>query len=73
MKRVQRLILKTIYPLQRQPIPMRDLARRSCYSRRTLQYQINVLERAGFLRVDRSEQPHAYEISERGLVELHKP
>jgi DNA-binding IclR family transcriptional regulator len=72
MKRTPLLILNVIYPLQRQPIPIRDLARRAAYSRRTLQYQILLLERAKFLRIDRAEQPHSYEITERGLAELNK-
>jgi predicted transcriptional regulator len=72
MKRTQCLILSIIHPVQRTPIPIRELAKRASYSCRTLQYQLVVLERAGFLEVDRSEKPHAYEITARGLVELNK-
>jgi len=72
MKRAQLLILSIIYPLQRQPIQVHALARRAAYSRQTLQTHLRILEQAKLLRVDRSERPHSYEITERGLAELTK-
>jgi DNA-binding MarR family transcriptional regulator len=72
MKRAQFLILSIIFPLQRRPIQVQALARRAAYSRQTLQTHLRILEDAQLLRVDRSERPHSYEITEKGLVELNK-
>ncbi len=70
MKQSARLILNVIKPIQRQPIKIEDIAKRAFMTARTANGYLRSLEKNKFLTVDRSERPHAYEITAEGHVAL---
>ncbi len=70
MKRNARLILRIVRAVQRQPIPIEEIAKRAKVTRRTANSHLRALEKAHLLTVDRSERPYAYELSVEAYIAL---
>jgi DNA-binding IclR family transcriptional regulator len=70
MKRNARRILYVIKTIQWQPTKIEDIAKKVSMSRRTTNSHLRTLEKCHLLTVDRSERPHAYELTAEAYVAL---
>jgi predicted transcriptional regulator len=71
MKRLSQYLLCILSVNQRTPIKIEHLAAKANLCEKCIRVHLHYLEHSKMIRIDRSERPYAYELTELGWITTH--